>query len=741
MSKVILDLFYSLGDDNTQIRVEAAKNLIQTLIKQDSQDDWNYAFERLLKGLSSSRGSARLGYSMALAEVLNTRKDHITLTRYLDCMNDYFTTTKNAKGYEERGMFFGSLFALQSLAQSPLLGLKSTSEQEIERFIDYVIVLACKKPWLREPSFAILCDLIERAHRNKHVFPILRSSSGSDLLEYIIQNMQDQGLILTTEMVALYVTLDQESRSVIRDKLQSFGWKNGNPLSRGNLITLSKVVKELVADNYESQTNEDEKTGKGQKKKQHQTNWRPSLHLVWSKLSTELLEDHESTKRDEKPSKKKQKKSSSKASDEATGQSRIQLEEFWKMIIDEGFFASSSSPERKFWGFEIFNLFFRHAGQQTVAILFSPNLLRCLINQSAQQDRLLNKQAKSILAAITEVCDARRDLAFPIVEQLLNGKNGSLNFDRLTKSKTTEQLLSVVPNSETRKVVRFYTDLFITVPKEQSTREKKKKEELEPAIDKTESLCNSRRQWALDQLLNIVKNGVKDIKLVQNNNAEGNHYDIKWLENIIELLIKCGYFKNAIEGVPKFTEHTRGVCQSRMNSIITATVELKRPDGASWAYYALKFLTNLEKQEDWELLVGFEGDLLKAKDKAIKTVEKLHKKRQSSPHVSINSQLEAFELLFSLVLIQVYSSDVEAALVLNELQVCYSKIFGKAKIEEGQGADDAENMDATQILTEILLSFLTRKSTLFRKLSEMIWETFASQVTAGSLTLLYDVSY
>lgn len=73
--------------------------------------------------------------------------------------------------------------------------------------------------------------------------------------------------------------------------------------------------------------------------------------------------------------------------------------------------------------------------------------------------------------------------------------------------------------------------------------------------------------------------------------------------------------------------------------------------------------------------------------------------------------------------------------MLDELGFCYSKFWGHKKSEK-----DEDTSDASNALVEILLSFASKPSQLFRRMSEQVFGVFADQVTADGLQSLTSVS-
>jgi DNA polymerase phi len=87
-----------------------------------------------------------------------------------------------------------------------------------------------------------------------------------------------------------------------------------------------------------------------------------------------------------------------------------------------------------------------------------------------------------------------------------------------------------------------------------------------------------------------------------------------------------------------------------------------------------------------------------------------------------------------MTILQIYNGDGDAVSMLDELKFCYSKFLGNKKSDE-------EASDASDTLVEILLSFASKPSQLFRRMSEQVFGAFADQVTADGLQSLISVCY
>lgn len=72
--------------------------------------------------------------------------------------------------------------------------------------------------------------------------------------------------------------------------------------------------------------------------------------------------------------------------------------------------------------------------------------------------------------------------------------------------------------------------------------------------------------------------------------------------------------------------------------------------------------------------------------------------------------------------------------MLDELKMCYDKFLSHKK------SNDEESGQASDALVEILLSFASKPSHLFRKMSEQVFGAFAEKLTPTGLQSLLAVS-
>lgn len=680
------DYYYALASDREDERIKAAVQLINDLNSEDQVDEWEYAIKRLIKGLASSRASARIGFSTALTEIINIRysKGLLSLNELISLINEHTKISSSMNGREERASLFGKLFGLQCISNdnSGILTSEKLSLEDFKLFIDNLIDLSCTKSWIREPCLFT-------------VFNILRAIRSEEFIVYIFTKIDSNKLSLTTEGLALFLALPRCSRVEILSKVgfQNSTWDEFDPLNNTNITTLAKVLKDVSSADPEDEDN---------KNKKKKGSWSPRLHFVWQLIVNELTssptedQDEETVEEQVKDSKKRQKhnkKSQKSKRVKSSCPDRIQVQEFWKIIIDEGFFSEKSSNERKYWGFEVFELLFKSTSTESTSCLFTQNFMRTLINHSSDSNRMLNKIAKKTLNLITQVCQSQNGKTIPTLDSLIVGPFGNLNFDRLTKSKTVESLIgSTLDNDK-------LADIFINVL---NTRDDVKE-----------------KKWAIDQLLHLVRS--KKTQLEKNP-------DVEWIDRILQTLIQRAYFKVAEvkEGeedpIVEFT-------QERLNSILSDVISIQRTDNQTWSFKTLSSLLELV-DKGYTPLLQFDEELETVRLKSLKILKKIRSKRECDH--SDTSKLLVFELLFSMVILQLYSGDADSVSTLQELQDYYYKL-------KNNNDEDEDQQDSTLGIVEILMNFLSQKSSLLKKLSLIIWGNWCDKINLDGLQLLFDV--
>ncbi|CCE86801.1 Piso0_005314 [Millerozyma farinosa CBS 7064] len=712
------DYYFKLASEVPSERLEAASGLISDLTKENKKEEWDYALNRLVKGLSSTRQSARVGFSMALTEVaremINSKESGFSITSYLSLVKQCSEVRSSMKGKEERAALFGRLFGFQALLNSEVLFEKKHFDEDcVKEFVSDLIDLAVSKSWIRETSIYTLCQLVQR---------LKTSYEGEEIYYHILEKLHSAGVNSTVEGVAVYLSLDVETcRQFFERSNISGGWKNGDPLYSGNLQLLAKVLKD--SEPVELAEEGDDETGK-KKKSMKKSNWSPRLHFVWYILLEYFVKNSQNdhSQVHSKDTKKTSKHESTSKKRKLTFPSRVSLTEFWKIVVDETLFANKSSPERKYWGFEVFMKFLSELSSEQAYNLFTPNLMRCLVNQASQPDRMLNKLSTKVIRTITETASNDPKKVSVLIKCLTdNSLHGSWNFDLLTKSKCIDSLISSFNSKETTEETltafdntkSVILDMFVSLSQEGND------------DDDSSDGKEKAQRWYLDKILAFVRNNKRFIEKSEKTKSS--------ISDIVKLLVSYGFFERPEKGI--VSSNLRNVCKERLVSILSEVLGFNKIDFSLWIIKdILKNIKHMEKSSKYKNCIEFDEELDNVKSGITSKLSEIANSRNEKN----KSYLFTFELIYSLVVFQIYLENEEAVTIVNELDLCYDQL-------SNSDGDLAE--DPSIILTEIVLSFVSQKSGLLKKISFIIWESLLCSkdesgrvlLNTASLKLLYDV--
>ncbi|TGZ85473.1 hypothetical protein EX30DRAFT_314548 [Ascodesmis nigricans] len=697
-----LALYKPLTENSESVRLTAAKQLIEelsTILSGDrdekAKSDIDYALKRLTRGLASGRESARPGFAVVLTEFLSTllangdnEKWSITLADAIDAVKSNTTPQGHSSGQEGRDYALGRLFGLQSLVQSNILFADEAALEKYAEVLDLVLELAQKKPWLKEScAWAIAGSVVNWPEATAKV-----------AVGITYEKLKATGFAKTGEGVGIWLALQSVHPDVNPPKDV---WSKDSPLAAGNLGKLAKVLKE-------SHSKEDLEGGKAK------GSWNPKLSFTWDYVLALYFSEEKQWKE-------------LRAKEGAVAP----WEEFWRVAVDESLFSSSSSEERKYWGF----LFFLKSldiisTTTTLSTLFSKNLMRSFINQLSDSERYLHKIATKVSRTLISKSESSPWMSPVIFKNLISG-HGPPNFDHITKTKTVDKVLC---NADENGLNEIFDDLrnIILDPVPSAAADEEASENNKQA--------DSRRQWATDTLLSAIRSG-KTPK------------DEKFLRRTVELLTMLGYFtitSGAQKPKSPVSESSQGMFRTRLMSCLTHLIGLnsgKTSTGESWPYLAIKKIQKCKDAED-EYKPAVEADEMveEVVEGASKTVEKLRKKRTAAVGTVLDTQLLAFEMLYSLIILQVYNGESDAVAVLDDLKSVQKQLLSssstsskESKKKSSHEEEDDEDLDPSEILLDILLSFLSRQSILLKKLAQMVFTAFAPSVTSRALERCFDV--
>jgi DNA polymerase phi len=145
----------------------------------------------------------------------------------------------------------------------------------------------------------------------------------------------------------------------------------------------------------------------------------------------------------------------------------------------ETLFAPTSTPQRKYWGFEVVSKALPLLPEKMLPLVFTQNFMKCWMNHLSGEDRYLHKAAQRIVGKVLldfrwgtdpthdkqakqvqDITKTNSLVGFALLSQLL-GKNGSRSFDKVTKTKTVENIMGNLNTEGVQQYIDFLTKLIL----------------------------------------------------------------------------------------------------------------------------------------------------------------------------------------------------------------------------------------------------------------------------------------
>lgn len=367
---------------------------------------------------------------------------------------------------------------------------------------------------------------------------------------------------------------------------------------------------------------------------------------------------------------------------------------------EDGLFASTASTERKALGLQVVSLGISTAPKEFISHVFTPNVMRCIINQRVEADRYLHEASRGpLLQAVAR--GKAESAAIPCMLGPLLSDRGSVDFDKMTKTKTVEDLLKRVGNSDVESCLSILHKLIFV-----------------PGTDDEQQAGNRRRMLA-DMLLTLIRSLQPDESEV----AKAKSFrSLPWTSTLMTMVSLA--YGDVSKASPPLTDATREVFRSRLMSALSHVMstrvdeEFVIPEGVASSVRTMdsKSPTGLRFKADKQIL-----DVLKKAHATLDELRSLEKKGKDSSKPA----MRAFKALFALSILQAYNGEPDVIGVLEDLGMAY---------ESWQNDTDASIM-----LVEILLSFISKPSAVFKRLAQQVFGAFASQMNEDGLQSMLDI--
>jgi DNA polymerase phi len=375
--------------------------------------------------------------------------------------------------------------------------------------------------------------------------------------------------------------------------------------------------------------------------------------------------------------------------------------QFWAECVAKPMFSSSSSTERKALGLQIFTKAVAAAPASLLSDVVHANIMQCIVDQRVKSERYLFEATKQPLNQI--VARAKRDsaAAIEVLDQMLTVVPATP--DKLTKTTLEALLAAADPQGLTRIVERI-----CEICRQPGTHDA--------------NAAEKRRRGQADLLLALVRVRRSEpahyLKDAEGKSRASNVAE--WVQILFGNLAELAYGAEKQGTSPRLSDPTREVFRERMMSALghIVTLPLKQ------AIWPPRVVTEKLYDARESLVVTISKESMKLLKQARKVqkeaIEKAKDSSEASPVV-----MHAFHLLLSLGMLQVYKQEADSEGVLEDIIACY------------QNAGESE--DSSTMLVELLLSFVSKPSALFRKLAEQVFTAFSPDVTSEALESMIDI--
>ncbi|KAK0291633.1 DNA-directed DNA polymerase [Friedmanniomyces endolithicus] len=435
--------YNDLADEIPSVRLRGAGDICKYLTTEspDQAHRTDAALDRLVKGLCSGRKAARLGFSVALSEVLRLA---CSQSKSLDAVD--FTLAKVAEKcihltrpegkvsrQEQREHLLGRRFAFQAILQSNIALREDVPDVDWELYVKAIMDLACHKDWLRTECSAMLYEYLDSGEGTKLTLTRVQG---------LVDALRQAKLLKTAEGVALWLAISERWPEALPNGV----WAKKSPMSVDEQNSLKKIL-----------------LGRSEEEDEETTNVKPSQSgtrqshpsFVWKALLNWLYQRNVSH----------------------------DFELFWHEIVERGLLHTSASTERKALGLQVVALAVSGALPAYLGLVLNEGIVRMLTTQRSENSRYLFDAAKQVLDSIVARAKFEPEVAPRMMHALLAG--GA--FDQQTKTKTIESMLQRADETSLEGVVATFRMVI-----------------LRPRVD-SEGQVDVRRRAYADNLLNLIR--------------------------------------------------------------------------------------------------------------------------------------------------------------------------------------------------------------------------------------------
>lgn len=247
-----------------------------------------------------------------------------------------------------------------------------------------------------------------------------------------------------------------------------------------------------------------------------------------------------------------------------------------------------------------------NAPQNLAAATFTKNLVRCLMNQLAVEDRYLHRMATKAAKAIQARVAKTPEFAAAAVSGLM-GPSGAINFDQITKSKTIEKIVTEADHTALKQIIPLFEGFIAN-----------------PGVDDSK-VAASNRQLLANLFLSIVRSRSSSTK------DTTDPADLEeTMKSILLVLVRFAYFQETggresdrSAPKPQLTEATQDLFRNRIMSCLN-TLITNRKNPSALPYNVVRKIYETDRDGDsGKFVIEMDDSIRESVDSAFKTLKKI----------------------------------------------------------------------------------------------------------------------
>ncbi|KAJ1950462.1 DNA-directed DNA polymerase [Linderina macrospora] len=391
-------------------------------------------------------------------------------------------------------------------------------------------------------------------------------------------------------------------------------------------------------------------------------------------------------------------------------------------------------------------------------------------NVSVKKNTPLAKVGVRTAERLIKVAEADSKVGLAMLTHLLNHKNSTISASNGTLSAmVTNRIVAKLDSSEISDYVAYLQKLYIN-PEPSATATASEGEEKEKEVEELNTrTAEKQRQWAIAQMVRVVRISKAD------NTDELVRNVVKFLtvHASLEVFDASKTIPECPEApVPRISANNRAQCAIDLLQFIG---DLNRQasadegadsrrlgvgcarDGTVWSTLALTRMAAAAKQHVTRAFIPNFDELLPEIEATLKDLKAISAKTAQLAKINMDNALRfrALELLIGniclLAVLTISPNDAaEYVDALGELRECYEKFvrvldgskkktLPKRKTRAAAKAEEEEEPMPVEVLTDILISLMTKESAALRKLCVQVFAPFTGLLTEDALESILGV--